>query len=86
MYLLQNIVSNQEVYYCLPSSIIYELFTDNHHVDEEVYDTIKGACKDIMKEYSREDPVSSLSVRNHLNMYSLFSSCELKVHVSIVIF
>ena len=77
-----DIVSDQEVYYCLPSSIIYELFTDDHHVDE---DTIKGACEDIMKEYSREDPVSSLSVRNHLNMYSLFSSCELKVHVSIVI-
>ena len=80
---IADIVSDQEVYYCLPSNIIYELFTDDH-VDEEVYDTIKGACKDIMKEYSREDPVSSLSVRNHLNKYSLFSCCELKVHVSIV--
>ena len=82
---IADIVSNQEVYYCLHSSTICELFTDDHHVDEEVYDTIKGACKDIMKEYRREDPVSSLSVRNHLNMYSLFSSCELKVHVSIAI-
>ena len=74
-----DIVSNQEVYYCLPSSIIYELFTDDHHLDKKVYYTIKGVCKDIMKEYSREDPVSSPSVRNHLNMYSLFSSCNMQV-------
>ena len=84
---ISEIVSNQEVYHCLPSSIIYELFTDDHRLDKKVYDIIKGACKDMMKKYySREDPISSLSVRNHLNMYSLFSSCELKVHVSIVIF
>ena len=78
---IAEIVSNQEVYYCLPSSIIYELFTDDHHLDKKVYDTIKGACKDIMKEYSREDPANSLSVRNHLNMYSLFSSCNMQVSV-----
>ena len=78
-----DIVSNQEVYYCLPSSIICELFTDDHHLDKKVYYTIKGVCKDIMKEYSREDPVSSLSVRNHLNMYSLFSSCNMQVSVFI---
>ena len=82
---ISKIVSNQEVYYCLPFNIIYELFTDDHHLDKKVYNTINAACKDIMKEYSREDPVSSLSVRNHLNMYSLFSCCELNVHVSIVI-
>ena len=80
-----DIISDQEVYHCLPSSIIYELFTDDHHLDEKVYNTIKGACEDIMKKYSREDPISSLSVRDHVNKYSLFSSCELKVHVSIVI-
>ena len=81
-----DIVSNQDMYYCLPSSIINELFTDDHHLDKKVYGTIKVVCEDIMEEYSSEGTVSSLSVRNHLNMYSLFGSCEINVHVSIVIF
>ena len=80
---IADIVGNQEVYYCLPSSIIYELFTDDHYLDKKVYNTIKEACKDIMKEYSREDLVSSLTVRNHLNMYSLFSSCNMQVSVCV---